>query len=104
MSKRECSNCKEDCPNCNFSNSIKNYYDMHLCKIYVILKLKLSWLKISNLLHIKIIGLYRVSTGKRDQINLFNWSLFLALIQYLPQNALNTYIPNVSKLNLTTEI
>ncbi|PKC54138.1 hypothetical protein RhiirA1_507803 [Rhizophagus irregularis] len=81
--QRECGNigsCKENCANRNFPNNIKNSHDMHLCKVRVISESKLSWLKTSKPLRIKIIG------------------------SHLPANALNTHIPNSSKLNLTREI
>ena len=53
-------NCKEECSNFTLSNNIKNYLDMHLCKIKVIFELKLSWLKTDYLLKIKVVNIYQL--------------------------------------------
>ncbi|PKK45631.1 hypothetical protein RhiirC2_803905 [Rhizophagus irregularis] len=34
---RRISSCKENCANYSLSNNIKNYYDMHLCKISLLI-------------------------------------------------------------------
>ncbi|CAB4415594.1 unnamed protein product [Rhizophagus irregularis] len=80
--QRECGSigdCKENCPNHNFSNNLKNYHDMHLCKVRVISESKLSWLKSDKPLRIKITG------------------------THLPPNVLNSYTPSIFKINLTRE-
>ena len=38
------SNCIETCTNYSLKNNIKNYQDMHLCKVHVISESKLFWL------------------------------------------------------------
>lgn len=82
--QRECAgigSCKDHCANRDLPNNIKNHHDMHLCKVRIISESKLSWLKTSKPLRIKIIG------------------------SHLPANALNAHTSNnVSKLNLTREI
>ena len=36
--------CKETCKNYSLNNNVKNYHDMHLCKVCVIFESKLLWL------------------------------------------------------------
>jgi hypothetical protein len=50
--------CKETCANYSLQNNIKNYHDMHLCKVCVISESKLSWLNKEKPLKIKIVGLH----------------------------------------------
>ncbi len=69
--------CKETCTNFSLSNNIKNYHDMHLCKVRVISESKLSWLNQEKPLQIKIIG------------------------SHLPQNTLISHTSTISRLNLS---
>lgn len=80
--QRECGgigNCKEECSNFTLSNNIKNYLDMHLCKVKVISESKLSWLKTDYPLKIKVVN------------------------THLPQSYISAPIPNTSKLNLSRQ-
>src|SRR6185437_15537698 len=47
---------KETYANYSLNNNVKNYHDMHLCKVRVISESKLSWLNKEKPLQIKIIG------------------------------------------------
>ncbi|CAB5194731.1 unnamed protein product [Rhizophagus irregularis] len=73
------SNCKENCANYSLPNNIKNYHDMHLCKVRVISESKLSWLKKEKPLRIKIIG------------------------SHLPINTLASHTPIITRLNLSRQ-
>ena len=80
--QRECGGigiCKENCANHSLPNNVKNYHDMHLCKVRVISESKLSWLKTEKPLRIKIIG------------------------SHLPVNSLVSHTPNVARLNLSRQ-
>ncbi len=67
----------ENYPNATLSNNLKNYYNMHLCKICVVLEVYLSQLNSSNSLKIKILN------------------------THLPSNILITYTSQINQLNLT---
>ena len=71
--------CKETCTNFYLSNNIKNYHDMHLCKVRVISESKLFWLNQEKPLQIKIIG------------------------SHLPQNTLISHTPTIFRLNLSRQ-
>ncbi|CAB4379278.1 unnamed protein product [Rhizophagus irregularis] len=71
--------CKETCTNYSLKNNVKNYYDMHLCKVRVISESKLSWLNKEKPLKIKIVGLH------------------------LPTN-IPIHSPKISRLNLSRQV
>ena len=71
--------CKKDCTNYSLPNNTKNYFDMHLCKVRVISKSKLSWLKNEKPLHIEIVG------------------------SHLPANLVTPHTPNITRLNLSRQ-
>ena len=69
--------CIENYLNAILSNNLKNYHNMHLCKVHVVSEIYLSQFNSSHLLKIKILNIY------------------------LPSNILMTYIPQINQLNLT---
>ncbi|PKB99203.1 hypothetical protein RhiirA5_430119 [Rhizophagus irregularis] len=71
--------CKETCTNYSLKNNVKNYYDIHLCKVRVISESKLSWLNKEKPLKIKIVGLH------------------------LPTN-IPIHSPKISRLNLSRQV
>ncbi|PKK55634.1 hypothetical protein RhiirC2_722348, partial [Rhizophagus irregularis] len=71
--------CKETCENYSLNNNIKNYRDMHLCKVRVISESKLSWLNKEKPLQIKITG------------------------THLPANIITAHNSNISRLNLSRQ-
>jgi hypothetical protein len=81
--ERECGgigSCKETCANYSLQNNIKNYHDMHLCKVRVISESRLSYLNKEKPLKIKIVGLH------------------------LPTSVLISHNPSVSRLNLSRQV
>ncbi|PKY61806.1 hypothetical protein RhiirA4_432072 [Rhizophagus irregularis] len=71
--------CKETCTNYSLKNNVKNYHDMHLCKVRIISESKLSWLNKEKPLKIKIVGLH------------------------LPTN-IPIHSPKISRLNLSRQV
>ncbi|CAG8586258.1 11429_t:CDS:2, partial [Funneliformis caledonium] len=69
--------CNPDCPNVNLPNNLKNSNDRHRCRLRVVTESRLSWIKTSHQLKIKIEG----------------W--------HLPPNVLLTHEPQVTRVNLT---
>ena len=64
--------CIESCPNATLSNNLKNYNDMHLCKVRVVSETHLSQLNNSHPLKIKILNTHlpsNVLTTHTPQIN-----------------------------------
>ena len=72
--------CIENCPNATLSNNLKNYHDMHLCKVRVVSEVYLSQLNSSHPLKIKILN------------------------THLPSNVLMTHTPQINRLNLTRQV
>ena len=48
----------ENCSNVTLSNNLKNYHDMHFCKVYVVSEVYLSQLNSSYPLKIKILNIH----------------------------------------------
>ena len=81
--QRECGGigeCIEGCPNETFPNNLKNYNDMHLCKVKIISEVYLSQLNSLYPLKIKILN------------------------THLPSNVLITHTPQINRLSLTRQV
>ena len=72
--------CIEGCQNGTLTNNLKNYNDMHLCKVRITSEVYLSQVNTSYPLKIKILN------------------------THLPSNVLITHTPQINRLNLTRQI
>src|SRR6266542_2663474 len=72
--------CIENCPNATLSNNLKNYYDMHLCKVRIVSEVYLSQFNSSHPLKIKILN------------------------THLSSNVLMTHTSQINRLNLTQQV
>lgn len=81
--QRECGGigkCIAGCPNEILPNNLKNYNDMHLCKVKIVSEVYLSQLNSAYPLKIKILN------------------------SHLPSNVLTTHTPQINRLSLTRQV